>query len=200
MPRDFRHFLPPAGSFEDTGDGFDYHLGQASGYPTDHFLKLPRSFSASAAMPQNDHACFFHAHPQKSRPPAGGRLMFLVLVILVYRSFSVVGMLLFVIMGMTVDHIPMPKSNDSESYLIGGRKIGAFITAMTLQTTSMSGYMFMGGPAQAYKEGYFTLWYADFETMKETLSFLAEYNHSDFVKGIISLETGIKNKDTLDVA
>lgn len=52
------------------------------------------------------------------------------------------------------------KSNDSESYLIGGRKIGAFITAMTLQTTSMSGYMFMGGPAQAYKEGYFTLWYA----------------------------------------
>ncbi len=52
------------------------------------------------------------------------------------------------------------KSNDSESYLIGGRKIGAFITAMTLQTTSMSGYMFMGGPAQIYKEGYFTLWYA----------------------------------------
>lgn len=52
------------------------------------------------------------------------------------------------------------KSNDSESYLIGGRKIGAFITAMTLQTTSMSGYMFMGGPAQAYNEGYFTLWYA----------------------------------------
>lgn len=34
--------------------------------------------------------------------------MFSVLVILVYRSFSVVGMLLFVIMGMTVDHIPMP--------------------------------------------------------------------------------------------
>lgn len=40
----------------------------------------------------------------------------------------------------------------------------------------------------------------NFETMKETLSFLAEYNHSDFVKGIISLETGIENEDTLDVA
>lgn len=39
-----------------------------------------------------------------------------------------------------------------------------------------------------------------FETMKETLSFLAEYNHSDFVKGILSLETGIENEDTLDVA
>jgi len=51
-------------------------------------------------------------------------------------------------------------TKDSEGYLIGGRKIGAFITAMTLQTTSMSGYMFMGGPAQTYKDGYFTLWYA----------------------------------------
>lgn len=40
----------------------------------------------------------------------------------------------------------------------------------------------------------------NFETMKETLSFLAEYNHSDFVKGIISLETGIENEDTLDFA
>ena len=39
-----------------------------------------------------------------------------------------------------------------------------------------------------------------FETMKETLSFLAEYNHSDFVKGILSLETGIENEDTLDAA
>ncbi|HEL1473771.1 TPA: conjugal transfer protein, partial [Streptococcus equi subsp. equi] len=36
----------------------------------------------------------------------------------------------------------------------------------------------------------------NFETMKETLSFLAEYNHSDFVKGILSLETGIENEDT----
>ena len=39
-----------------------------------------------------------------------------------------------------------------------------------------------------------------FESMKETLSFLAEYNHSDFVKGIISLETGINNEDVLEDA
>ena len=52
------------------------------------------------------------------------------------------------------------KTKGSEQYLLGGRKIGAFLTALTLQTTSMSGYMFMGGPAQTYKDGYFTLWYA----------------------------------------
>ena len=37
-----------------------------------------------------------------------------------------------------------------------------------------------------------------FESMKDTLSFLAEYNHSDFVKGIISLETGVENETVLD--
>nr|WP_314025008.1 single-stranded DNA-binding protein [Filifactor alocis] len=40
----------------------------------------------------------------------------------------------------------------------------------------------------------------NFETMKDTLSFLAEYNHSDFVKGMISLETGIENETALDTA
>lgn len=52
------------------------------------------------------------------------------------------------------------RTKSSEDYLLGGRSIGPFITALTLQTTSMSGYMFMGGPAQAYREGYFTLFYA----------------------------------------
>ena len=39
-----------------------------------------------------------------------------------------------------------------------------------------------------------------FESMKETLSFLAEYNHSDFIKGVISLETDVNNEDILDNA
>ena len=42
-------------------------------------------------------------------------------------------------------------SKTSEDYLLGGRSIGPVLTALTLQTTSMSGYMFMGGPAQTYK-------------------------------------------------
>ncbi|WZL72358.1 sodium/proline symporter [Clostridiaceae bacterium 35-E11] len=52
------------------------------------------------------------------------------------------------------------KTSSNEDYLLGGRSIGPFITALTLQTTSMSAYMFMGGPSQAYREGYFTLFYA----------------------------------------
>ncbi|MGP1411430.1 MAG: hypothetical protein ACTTKD_06310 [Peptoanaerobacter stomatis] len=40
----------------------------------------------------------------------------------------------------------------------------------------------------------------DFETMKNTISFLAEYNHKDFIKSVISIETGIENEDILDNA
>ena len=43
---------------------------------------------------------------------------------------------------------------------MGGRKVGPLITALTLQTTSMSGYMFLGAGALGYAEGYWALWYA----------------------------------------
>lgn len=45
-------------------------------------------------------------------------------------------------------------------YLLGGRSIGGGVTALTLQATSMSGFMFMGGPALAFKQGLWALWYA----------------------------------------
>lgn len=49
---------------------------------------------------------------------------------------------------------------DLEGYLLGGRKVGPLVTAMTLQSTSMSGYMFLGGGSAGYTTGYWSLWYA----------------------------------------
>ena len=40
----------------------------------------------------------------------------------------------------------------------------------------------------------------NFEKMKEILSFLSEYNHRDFVKSIISIETGISDEAVLNNA
>ena len=51
-------------------------------------------------------------------------------------------------------------SKDLEGYLLGGRKIGPATTALTLQTTSMSGYMFLGAGGLGYLQGYWALWYA----------------------------------------
>lgn len=52
------------------------------------------------------------------------------------------------------------RSKKSEDYMLGGRAMGPFVTALTLQTTAMSGFMFMGGPAMAYAAGWFAVFYA----------------------------------------
>jgi len=52
------------------------------------------------------------------------------------------------------------RTSTIDGYLLGGRSIGPAVTALTMQATSMSGYMFMGGPAYAYQVGWFGLWYA----------------------------------------
>lgn len=49
---------------------------------------------------------------------------------------------------------------DLEGYLLGGRQVGAATTALTLQTTTMSGYMFLGAGALGFAQGYWALWYA----------------------------------------
>jgi sodium/proline symporter len=51
-------------------------------------------------------------------------------------------------------------SKSIDNYLLGGRSIGPTVTALTMQSTSMSGYMFMGGPALAFQQGWYALWYA----------------------------------------
>lgn len=52
------------------------------------------------------------------------------------------------------------RTKKSEDYMLGGRSMGPLVTALTLQTTAMSGYMFMGGPALAYSVGWFAVFYA----------------------------------------
>jgi sodium/proline symporter len=47
-----------------------------------------------------------------------------------------------------------------EGYLLGGRQVGPMTTALTLQSTSMSGYMFLGAGGLGFTQGYWALWYA----------------------------------------
>lgn len=55
----------------------------------------------------------------------------------------------------------MKKSgNTSEDYLLAGRSLGPAVSALRLQSSTMSGYMFLGAGSKAYTEGYFSMWYA----------------------------------------
>lgn len=46
-----------------------------------------------------------------------------------------------------------------EGYVLGGRSVGPLVTGLTLQSTAMSGYQFLGAGALAHTQGYFSLWY-----------------------------------------
>ena len=51
-------------------------------------------------------------------------------------------------------------SKDRAGYLLGGRNLGAGVTALRLQSTSMSGYMFLGAGGLGYSQGFYGMWYA----------------------------------------
>lgn len=51
-------------------------------------------------------------------------------------------------------------SAGAEEYLLGGRSLGPGVTALRLQSSSMSGYMFLGAGSLGYTQGYFGMWYA----------------------------------------
>lgn len=51
-------------------------------------------------------------------------------------------------------------SSGSEEYLLGGRSLGPGVTALRLQSSSMSGYMFLGAGSLGYTQGFFGMWYA----------------------------------------
>ncbi len=65
-----------------------------------------------------------------------------------------------VVSGIGVWAMRVGAGRNLEGYLLGGRKVGPLVTALTLQSTSMSGYMFLGAGALGFSEGYWALWYA----------------------------------------
>src|SRR5699024_9700932 len=63
---------------------------------------------------------------------------------------------LLVLLGIGL-YFSRKASLSSESYLLGGREVGPAVTALTMQSTSMSGFMFLGGPALAFQHGWFAI-------------------------------------------
>jgi SSS family transporter len=52
------------------------------------------------------------------------------------------------------------KSSTTEGFLLADRSLGPAVTALRLQSSSMSGYMFLGAGSLGYTQGYFGMWYA----------------------------------------
>ena len=65
-----------------------------------------------------------------------------------------------VVLGIGYWALRRGAGDDLEGYLLGGRKVGPLATALTLQSTSMSGYMFLGAGGLGFSQGYWALWFA----------------------------------------
>lgn len=68
--------------------------------------------------------------------------------------FVVLAMALYFIVVLSVGFFYLRKSNkDSESYFLGGRGLGPWLTALSAEASDMSGWLLMGLPGVAYFTG-----------------------------------------------
>lgn len=65
-----------------------------------------------------------------------------------------------IVLGIGYWAMQRGSSKDLEGYLLGGRQVGPIATALTMQSTAMSGYMFLGAGGLGFSQGYWALWYA----------------------------------------
>ncbi|TXL66803.1 sodium/proline symporter [Cerasibacillus terrae] len=76
-------------------------------------------------------------------------------------SYDVVVFLIYLFTLLCIGvYFSRKASKSPESYLLGGRNVGPAVTALTMQSTSMSGFMFLGGPALAFQHGWYAILYA----------------------------------------
>lgn len=86
-------------------------------------------------------------------------------------SLTFVSFFLYLIMIFAVGVITMRMGKTYEDFLIGGRKIGPWVSSFALITSYMSGYTYTAAPGLGYTGGYSVLWWATGDAPGNALSF-----------------------------
>ena len=68
--------------------------------------------------------------------------------------------LLYLCMMLGIGFYFSNKSKKTSDYVLGGRKLGSWVTAMSAQASDMSGWLLMGLPGAAYATGMGNYWIA----------------------------------------
>jgi len=71
-------------------------------------------------------------------------------------------LVLYYVVVLGIGYWAMQKGagEDLEGLRLGGRKVGPLATALTLPSTSLRGYMFLGAGGLGYQQGYWAMWFA----------------------------------------
>lgn len=72
----------------------------------------------------------------------------------------IIAFILYLGLMMSIGIYYYKKTNSMDDYIIGNRKLGAWVTAMSAEASDMSGWMMMGVPGAAYLAGFSSAWIA----------------------------------------
>jgi sodium/proline symporter len=69
-------------------------------------------------------------------------------------------MILYILVLLTIGYLSSRKKQTSSDFLIGGRSMNFYLTALSAHASDMSSWLFMGFPAAIFLTGMFKVWYA----------------------------------------
>src|SRR5699024_6533364 len=67
---------------------------------------------------------------------------------------------LYLMVMLLIGWYGFKKTSDLDDYMLGGRKLGALVTALSAEAADMSGWLIMGLHGEIYGEGLGALWIA----------------------------------------
>ena len=111
---------------------------------------------------------------------------------------SIVALVLYFFILIVIGLVNYKSKEDLEGYVLGGRKLGPWVTSMSAEASDMSGWMLMGVPGLAYTTGISGMWIA----IGLTLGTWANWNfvsrrlrnHTEVAKDSLTLPDFLKNR------
>lgn len=74
------------------------------------------------------------------------------------KAIIVTTFLLYIGVVLTLSFIAWRRTKSLADYILGGRSLGSWVTALSAQATDMSGWLLMGLPGLAYLAGFESMW------------------------------------------
>ena len=71
---------------------------------------------------------------------------------------TIVTMVLYMAICLTLGFLAWRRTRTLGDFILGGRTLGSWVTALSAQATDMSGWLLMGLPGLAYASGFDSVW------------------------------------------
>ena len=86
-------------------------------------------------------------------------------------NWALISFFIYLLVICLIGVVTMRIGNTYEDFLIGGRRIGPWVSSFALITSYMSGYTYTAAPGLGYAGGYSVLWWATGDAPGNALSF-----------------------------